>query len=141
MTTTTYLPAECVHGMEPYCCAICKARAGYRPGTDRQEGDCGVESFTELTGADYGEALELLAAAGRTAGAGTTVDTMLTALAAAGFTATPAPVRHGYYPTTGAYLCAAWIGGKGHAFTIIDGTLNRAGRWAHARNLRMWRVA
>lgn len=136
MTTTTYLPAECIHGLEPVWCSICKRDAGYRPGTTRQQGDCAVLSFTELTGADYAEALERLAAAGRSKGSGTALSTILAALTDAGFSATETRT----ITRSGTYLVAAYKNGRGHAFTVVNGKINRGGEYVNARQQRAFLV-
>jgi hypothetical protein len=130
MTTaapTAYLATECIHGLEPAWCTPCRKAAGYRPGTDRQYGDCAIIAFANVTGAGYDEAANLLAAAGRKAGKGTYEATLRMALAAAGFSteATPitlsAAVRDG-----GTYLVIARHGRKGHAYAVVAGQVLNA---------------
>jgi hypothetical protein len=129
MESTT--ATECIHDLDPRWCAICRAKAGYLPGTDRQRADCSIRAIVDLTGASYAEAEALLAAAGRRPGQGVSPEVLVAALAAAGWTATPTPITIEQARSRPGrnYLVAAWQRRIGHAFTVVDGEVRNAGRY------------
>jgi hypothetical protein len=141
MATTT---APCIHEMDPATCAICRKAAGYRPGTDRHENDCTVRAFVNLTGADYAEALEYMAAAGRRAGKGCRVDITISALEAAGFTATSSSLTLEQAERDGGdFLVSGRRGNRGHAWTVQAGTQHGGNGWGNRGGTRylIFRIA
>lgn len=138
MNTPLLADTECRHMdyVPASQCALCRAEAGYRPGTDRQQNDCSIVALVTLTGASYAEAEVLLADAGKRGGRGALTDHLITALAAAGFTAT----RTRAVDRSGSYLVAAWSGKSGHAFAVVDGRPVNAGRYLRARRQLAWKI-
>lgn len=125
-------------------CADCRDAAGIRrDATTGQVGykkDCAVQSFIELTGASYDEAVEHLTAVGFRPGiAGTPAGAIVDALTAVGYTVRETPVRYGdLRGLRGAYVISGRQGSGGHSWTVIDGTVNRGyrGRFTY----RVWKV-
>lgn len=142
MTTTT--TDECIHGLgDPMWCALCRKNLGYRPGVDRQFSDCSVRTIVNLTGADYAEAVELLAAAGRRNGCGASETNVVDALAAAGWTARSTGSTLAAAVASGrSFFVAARRGRKGHAYAIVAGSILEAGQYASAgTSYRIYEVA
>jgi hypothetical protein len=131
---------ECIHLLRPLECSLCRKAAGWLPGQDRQDNDCSVQAFSELTGASYTEALEILAAHGRKGGRGMQERALVAALEDSGFATKPV-VYAGMWPTKGAYLVCAYKGRCGHAFTIVDGTVVNGNGWTSGVRVRVYRVA
>jgi hypothetical protein len=121
---------ECVHLLPPMECSICRARLGYRPGTDRQRSDCTVQAVAALTAATYREAEALLAAAGRRPGQGAPAEVTCEAIRSAGWTVAPSPLTiEEALRSGGFYLVSAWRRRRGHAFALIGGQAVNAGQY------------
>jgi hypothetical protein len=113
-------------------CADCRDSAKIirkLDGSLAYEGDCAVDTFREITGADYEEALEALRAAGYVPGRGTPAGGLTEALRSFGYSVTPTSVRIEdaiWMSETGrVYYVSGYKGKKGHAWSIIDGKANR----------------
>jgi len=131
----------CRHDIDPRWCSLCRREAGYRPGSDQQFNDCTVWTVVNLTGADYTEAAELLAAAGRKDGHGacaTAVHQVLTdcgwTVSSTNLTVAEAMCRPGQYHVS------ARRGGVGHSFCIINGQAFNAGSYINCKQARVWAV-
>lgn len=134
--------SECIHGLEPMTCSICKARLGYRPGSLRHRNDCTVVSVQNLTGATYAEALELMEAAGRKGGQGAYCEQVRAALAAAGWTCTPSSMDLPSAIRSGrTFLVSAHRRNGGHSYAIQGGKALNAGDWTQGVRYRLWEVA
>jgi hypothetical protein len=114
-------------------CADCRDTAGIRRDADGTVGytkDCAVQTFVEITGADYEEAAGYLRAAGFRPSSGTPAATGLRdALTAAGYSVreVTGAVRYddlAHLP--GSYYISGRRGSRGHAWSVIDGTPRRA---------------
>jgi hypothetical protein len=127
--------SECERHNLAYC-ADCRDLAKIvrrRDGSLGMADDCAVQTFAEITGADYAEALEILLAAGYVPGMGTWCEDVREAFAAAGYATTE---RHGLTPDSAAvasqagraFYVSAQKGRKGHAWSIADGIQRRAYR-------------
>lgn len=119
-------------------CVSCKEQAGIRQthkGEFQFSNDCTIETVSELTGATYTEAAELLTEAGGNAGRrGNRTEVVIAALEAAGATTT---TFHGTKDDAKAasengrqFYVISRNRTKAHASTIIDGTENRPFRAA-----------
>jgi hypothetical protein len=133
-TSTDEFTGECIHGMEPRFCSICRKAAGFKPGTDRHTNDCTVQSFVNITGLDYSAALDHLRSFGRRDGQGMNRDDLRRALADLGVTTTPAHVCE--IGTRGTFLISAKRGTKRHSWVVRDGEHLNAGSWDTAPGVR-----
>lgn len=118
-------------------CADCMDQAKVRrvAGTNevRWQGDCTISSYQEITGASHDEAVAALRAVGFVPGQGTPWEGIAAALRAGGYTVTRtaarietlASISRAYGRT---FLVAGWQNGKGHSWTVMDGTVNRGYR-------------
>lgn len=116
-------------------CADCLGRARMRrtpAGELAWDNDCTVATYTELTGAPYGQAVEAMRAAGYTPGRGLHRDQLAAALRAAGYQVTDVTRRHRV--TDLAALSARgrmfWVsaqkGSRRHSWTVTGGAHRRA---------------
>ena len=120
---------ECRHGIDAEFCSTCRAETGYRPGTDRFANDCTVETFCEITGVEYDEAVEiLLDVADYRPGHGVKIEALREALDLFGFRTRTVPYN-GTLPTTGTYIIAAYKQRSAHAWTLVDGVGRRVGSY------------
>lgn len=112
-------------------CADCRNLAGIdrRPdGSLGYRGDCAVQTFAELTGAEYDEAVTILKANGYGVGRGTPVDGLRAALVDAGYTVremTRLITPEAAAASGRSFFVAGWQGSKGHAWSIDAGQSRR----------------
>jgi hypothetical protein len=125
-------------------CADCQASAGMRRTADgglAYKKDCAVQSFVELTGAGYEEAVGYLREAGFRPGvAGTPQEGVVKALQAVGYTVRE--VTHYRIGTLasrkGSFVISGQKGRKGHSWTVVDGVPSRA--YQPPFRYRIWEV-
>lgn len=101
-------------------------------GTLGYAGDCAVQTFAEITGASYDEAVTALRDAGYIPGRGTPVAGIAAAFTASGFQAARSSVHIDRLPALSAtgrvFFVAGFKGRKGHAWSVVDGKAHRAYR-------------
>jgi hypothetical protein len=115
-------------------CSDCRDLAGMRradDGTVAYQSDCAVQTFAEITGADYDEAAGLLRAAGFRPGSGTPSDGVVQAFRSAGFKVTEVTwigldsALH-LSASGRCFYVSGQKGRKGHAWSLVGGKANRA---------------
>jgi hypothetical protein len=138
--TTALTTDECLHGLEQFTCSLCRKAAGYRPGSDRHANDCTVVALANLTGADYAEALEMMAEAGRRNGCGAYAGQVHDALTAAGWTVTASTLTIDQAVRSGRnFHVTARKGKRGHSWAIVAGT--HLNGWRDGYRYRLYEVA
>jgi hypothetical protein len=130
----TNADAECMHGMVRAHCSICRVKDGYRADSSgRQRNDCTILTVQHLTGAEYSEAQELLEAAGKRKGAGSTRATTTAALSAAGWETSIVQLTPQQAQRASESGRSFWVSaqrrGKGHAWAIVAGEQHN--EWTH----------
>lgn len=141
--TATLTRTECIHGIDdPMWCTPCRDANGYQSGIDRHRNDCTVMTVATLTGADYDEALSLLADAGRRPGHGATAEQVHAALRTAGWTVTASRLTLEQAVRSGrTYHVSARRGTRGHSFAITAGAvINDLGWMTASIRYRIWEV-
>lgn len=140
-TDTDEFSTECLHGMEPRFCSICRAKDGWKPGTDLQRNDCTVRALSEITGLPYLDAVEILAEAGRKPGQGMRRGHLADVLADLGYEVHEHNLRFDEARHLGGtYLVGASRGKRGHAWVIRDGQQINCGGFDRNVRYRIWSV-
>jgi hypothetical protein len=99
-------------------------------GVLRYDGDCALQTYQEITGASYDEAVTALSAAGYRPGSGTPKAGLHAAFAAIGFTVAEVSGMRlegaTHASQAGRYFFVTATKGKhGHAWAIVDGKATR----------------
>jgi hypothetical protein len=121
---------ECERHYMTYCadCAdLAHLRRDAKTGEVGYRSDCAVQTFMELTGADYDEAVSYLRAVGFAPGGGTPAAKISAAFEAVGYRVREVYVRYDQlkYEYQRSFYVTAWKSGKGHAWSVVNGKANR----------------
>jgi hypothetical protein len=148
LTGTDWATERCeIHDM--MACQDCLDRSGLRRVSGSNEvrfrNDCGIATFAELTGMDYEFSSEVLREAGFRPSNGTPTNGLLSALDAVGYSVREltGTVRLESAPVASKgrkFMVAGWTRREGHAWTIIDGTVNRDFMRYSRISYRIWEV-
>jgi len=114
-------------------CADCLASARMRrdqSGQIKFQSDCTVATFVEITGSDYDFAGEVLRGAGFVPGRGAHAAATVAAFESVGYTVKPLPFATLESATLASragrkFFVSSTAGRNGHAFSIVDGQVNR----------------